>query len=79
MKSLKITSPADQKIFKEMVDKMTAAESLINNSKALTVKNYTKRQALIPSETKAAMRDRQRKSREKKKRSADDYRRFQNV
>lgn len=79
MKTLKITSPADQKIFREMVGKMTAADSLSNNSQALTVKNYAKRQAMIPSGTKAALADRQRKSREKKKRSADEYRRFENV
>ena len=64
-KTLKITDPDEVRAFNSMVDKMKQEESLHWENEVLVVTNYTKRQALTPSELPDAVIQRQRLRRQK--------------
>lgn len=65
VRCLHITSKRDIATFESMVQKMEVYGSLTWNSGTLLVVNFAKRQSLVPSETKEAVRERVRRYRER--------------
>lgn len=69
--ALRIRTKADRKAFNSMIEKMTDLGSLHWSSGILVVTHFAERQAKTSSETPEAIRDRVRRSREKKRLAAN--------
>ena len=65
--SLRISSPEEIASFKSMLKKMEVAGSLFWNSETLHIIHFAERQEMVPSRTKEALAERQRKHRQAKK------------
>ncbi|MBA7672718.1 hypothetical protein ES703_80904 [subsurface metagenome] len=63
--SLHLSSPKDRKTLEGMISKMAGLGSLHWNSNVLVVTHFAERQALSPSATREAVRDRVRRHRER--------------
>ncbi len=65
MEALHVATPDDVLAFINMVSKMQNEQSLVWNDNTLQVIHFAERQELVPSETPEAVRERQRRHREK--------------